>query len=149
VAQAGLGALLALLLANAGYYMWWGGAAAGPRHLVPGLTVIGFGFIVLLRARPLWLRYLAFALSVVSITFSVAIAAVGVEAPERRDVLKEYVWPRVKHGRIATLNGASNLGLRLGLPRTYSLIPVLAWGAMGYLYLVRQLRRGSASHRFS
>jgi hypothetical protein len=149
VARAGLGALLGLFLANAGYYMWWGGAAAGPRHLIPGLAVIAFGLVLLVKARPVWLRYVALALAVASIGVSVAIAAVGVEAPERRDVLKEYLWPQLKHGRVAILPGASNLGLRLGLPGVFSLAPVVAWGALGYLYLLRQLRRGSAAHRFT
>jgi hypothetical protein len=148
-AGASVGVLVSLLLANAGYYMWWGGAAAGPRHLIPGFFSVGFGIALLLQARPRWLRWVGMALSVASIAISLAIAAVGVEAPERRDVLKEYVWPRLKRGRISNLAGASNLGIQLGLPRPYSLLPLLAWGGLGFVYLRRQLSRASAKTRQS
>lgn len=146
-AGASIAVLISLLLANAGYYMWWGGAAAGPRHLIPGFVSVGFGLVLLLQARPRWLRWVAAALSVASITISLGIAAAGVEAPERRDVLKEYLWPRLARGKISSLPGASNLGIQLGLPRTYSLLPLLAWGGLGFVYLRRQLERASAKAR--
>jgi hypothetical protein len=148
-AGASVSILVSLLLASAGYYMWWGGAAAGPRHLIPGLVAVGFGMVLLLQARPRWIRWVTMSLAVASITISVSIAAVGVEAPERRDVLTQYVWPRLKRGKISNLPGASNLGLRLGLPRSYSLLPLLVWGGLGFFYLRRQLIRASAAARAS
>jgi hypothetical protein len=148
-AGASVAILITLLLASAGYYMWWGGAAAGPRHLIPGLVAVGFGMALLLSARPHWLRWVGTTLAVVSIAISVGIAAVGVEAPERRDVLKQYVWPRLQRGKVSSLSGASNLGLRIGLPRSYSVLPLLAWGGLGFFYLRRQLSRASAAARAS
>jgi hypothetical protein len=123
----GLGglALLALFLANAGYYMWWGGAAAGPRHLVPALPVLGFGLARLWereRARPFVL-----VAGAVSVLVMLGITAVGIEAPEQGDVIREFVLPRLRAGEISAFPSATNLGLLLGLPPFLSLVPWLAW----------------------
>src|SRR6185369_17977061 len=97
-----------LLILNAGYYMWWGGAAAGPRHLVPALAFVGLGFAVAWQRS--WARRLLIPLLFVSVANMLVLTAVGLEAPERRDVLFDYTWPRLLQGKIAHLAGASNLG---------------------------------------
>jgi hypothetical protein len=111
------------------------------------MMAIGVGVAVLAGARPKWLRWVTLVLCVLSVAHGVAITAVGIEAPERRDVLKEYAWPRLMKGRVAMLNGASNLGLKLGLPPKLSLLPLATWAGAGYVYLLLQVRRGRASRR--
>jgi len=145
---AGLSVTMVLLFLNAGYYMWWGGAAAGPRHLIPGMAFLAAG-IAFVRTRTAWLRYVVAALAVVSVVNALGIAFVGVEAPERGDVLRDFVWGRMRVGRIAAMPGASNLGLKMGLPPVGSVLPVLAWTGFGFLYLMRLIRRGSARTRLA
>jgi hypothetical protein len=130
-------AIGALLLVNASYYMWWGGAAAGPRHLVPvlGLLVLGLPWI---WERPR-LRRLLFVLAGLSAFNMMAIAAVGLEAPEQGDLLADFVYDRLLGGRLASMPGASNLGLELGLVRGGSLGPLMVWMLVGAHVLARQL----------
>jgi hypothetical protein len=138
----GLVSLALLLVLNAGYYMWWGGAAAGPRHLVPAMPFLAAGVVLGLRARWRWVRWMTVAAGLFSIANVVAVTAVGIEAPERGDILYEYAWRRFFHGRFATFAGGSNLGLKLGLLGPMSLIPLLLGGYVGFAYLRRQLVRG-------
>jgi hypothetical protein len=146
---AGLSVLGILLVLNAGYYMWWGGASAGPRHLIPGMAFAAAGVAFYSRRRLAWLSPLILVLAAVSIANAVAIALVGVEAPERGDLLRDFVWKRFADGRIAALPGASNLGIRMGLSTVASVVPLLVWLVLGFAYLRRQIRRGSASARYS
>jgi hypothetical protein len=131
---------LALLLVNASYYMWWGGAAAGPRHLVPVLGLLALG-LPWLWERP-WRRAVTALLGAVSITNMLAIAAVGLEAPEHGDVLIDFAYGRLLQGKLSELSGASNLGIEVGLVRGGTLGPLLAWlivGAYVLHHLVREL----------
>ena len=41
----------ATVLANSGYYMWWGGWAMGPRLLLPMMTAVPMGLAELCRAE--------------------------------------------------------------------------------------------------
>jgi hypothetical protein len=144
---AGLGVLGVLLALNAGYYMWWGGAAAGPRHLIPGMAFLGAGVALLPAVGRRWTAPALLLLGTISVANAFAIALVGVEAPERGNLLRDFVWARMGAGRIASLNGASNLGLEMGLSPVESVIPLLAWLLVGFLYLYGQLRRGTARAR--
>jgi hypothetical protein len=146
---AGLSVLLALLALNAGYYMWWGGAAAGPRHLIPGMAFLAAGIAFLPSYGRPWLGRIVVLVALASALNAFAIALVGVEAPERGDVLRDFAWARMGAGRIAAMNGASNLGLKVGLPAVGSVIPLLAWVAVGFAYLWRQLAQGDARTRFA
>lgn len=146
---AGLAVLGVLLLLNAGYYMWWGGAAVGPRHLIPGMVFLAAGVAFLPAFGRPWLGRVLVLLAVVSVLNALAIAFVGVEAPEHGDVLREFVWARMRSGRIAALSGASNLGLKMGLPAVGSVLPLLAWVVAGFLYLDRQVRGAGAPRRTS
>lgn len=134
--RAGLSAFAGLLLANAGYYMWWGGAAAGPRHVVPALAFLSFGAA---RAWDSRARWVLFALAAVSVVNLVALTAVGLEAPDHGSVLVDYVYQRLVRGEIASLSGASNLGIRLGLARGATLGPILVWLILGARFLARAL----------
>jgi hypothetical protein len=146
---AGLAVLGILLFLNAGYYMWWGGASAGPRHLIPGMAFAAAGIAFYSRARQPWLAPVVLALAALSVANAVAIALVGVEAPERGDLLRDFVWKRIADGRIAALPGASNLGMQMGLSPIASVLPLLAWLGFGVLYLRRQIRQGSARVRYA
>jgi hypothetical protein len=125
---------VALFLANAGYYMWWGGASTGPRHLVPVLPFLGLGVAWAWKNR--WLRAITIAAAVGSFANMLVFTAVGIEAPEHGNVLVDYAWRGLLAGRIAHASGASNLGLRLGLPRDLSLAPLLVWLILGLRYLL-------------
>jgi hypothetical protein len=126
--RAAASAVGALLVANAGYYMWWGGAAAGPRHLVPVVALLGLG------APAVWSqtasRRVAVVLAVVSALNMLVIAAVGLEVPDRANVLR-WVWSKLQAGQLAAIPGSSNLGIEMGLPRAGSLGPFLAWSLVG------------------
>lgn len=129
---------VALLLVNGSYYMWWGGAAAAPRHLVPALGLLGLGFPWVWRHD--WSRAALLVLGVIAAVNMLAISAVGLEAPEHGDVLRDFVYSRLLSGKLAMLNGASNLGLEFGVVRGGSLGPLLVWLLVGAHVLLRQVR---------
>jgi hypothetical protein len=136
-ALAGAFAFLALLLVNSSYYMWWGGAAAAPRHLIPVLGTLALGFPWVWQRRA-W-RYALLGLAVISVCNMLAISAVGLEAPERGDVLVDFVYARLLQGRLSAMNGASNLGIELGIVRGGTLGPLLVWLMAGAYVLRRQI----------
>jgi hypothetical protein len=137
-ALAGSSAFLALLLVNSSYYMWWGGAAAGPRHLVPALGLLALGVPWLWQR--VWLRYACAALALLSLFNMIGISAVGLEAPEHGDILRDFVYERLATGKLSALNGASNLGIEFGVVRGGSLGPLLVWLLVGARMLYRQAR---------
>ncbi|MEY2934870.1 MAG: hypothetical protein RL033_5619 [Pseudomonadota bacterium] len=143
-ALAGLCGFIALLLVNGSYYMWWGGAAAAPRHLVQVLGLLGLGLPWLWQHR--WLRGACLVLGLVALINMLAISAVGLEAPEQGDVLRDFVYARLLSGKLALLNGASNLGIELGVVRGGSLGPLLVWLLLGAHMLLRQVRELPAEH---
>lgn len=140
--RAAMVAFVALLLVNAGYYMWWGGAAAGPRHLVPVLGLLSFGAAHAWESR---LRWAIFVLALVSIANLLVLTAVGIEAPDHGNVLFDYAYRRLASGELASLSGASNLGIRLGLVRGATLGPILVWMVLGARFLFRMLSEWTSS----
>lgn len=123
-----LGIVLFYVLLNAGYYMWDGGAAYGPRHMVPMLGLLMLGAIPALRAAP---RVFAM-LAVVSAVHMLLGAAATPEAPQHGNPIWEHAWPRALGAEAAVPGGATNLGLLLGLPGLLSLVPLVApwlWAA--------------------
>lgn len=116
------------LLLNAGYYMWDGGAAIGPRHVVPMLGMLATGLVHARRIVPH-----AFAtLAIVSAAQLLLATAAMPEAPQSGNPLWEFALGHVL-GRDASTDAiASNLGLLLGLPGAWSLLPLLGlwiWAA--------------------
>jgi hypothetical protein len=134
--RVGIFAFVALLLVNGGYYMWWGGASAGPRHLVPVLPFLAFGAAAAWQSRA---RALVLALAAVSVMNVLVLTAVGLEAPDSGNLLFDYAYPRFMQGDVALLSGASNLGIRLGLARGATLGPILVWILLGMRFFARQL----------
>jgi hypothetical protein len=129
-------AFVALLLANAGYYMWWGGAAAGPRHLVPVIAFLAVGLASAWDSR---LNSLAAILLAVSVANVLVLTAVGLEAPDHVDALFSYAYRRLAAGQIASLSGASNLGIRMGMSPSTTLVPILLWLVFGARFLLRRV----------
>lgn len=83
---------LYFVLLNSSYYMWWGGASAGPRHIVPGLPFLCLPLVGLLSLNKRW-HPLAWALAAISMANMLALTAVGPAAPEYGDILFDYAWP--------------------------------------------------------
>lgn len=146
-ALGGVLAFIALLLVNSSYYMWWGGAAAGPRHLVPVLGFLALGLPWVLAHR--WSRWALVALGAVSAVNMLVIAGVGLEAPERGDVLIDFAYARLLQGRLSAIAGASNLGLEFGVVRGGTLGPLLVWMLAGAHILSRQMHELIASPRLA
>lgn len=112
-------------LLNAGYYMWDGGASAGPRHMLPALPFLALGLGAAFVAVPR-----AFAvLAAVSIMQALLLASASPEVAQHGDPLWQFAIDRVLSARPGAGAGHSNLGLLLGLPSAWSLLPLLAlWG---------------------
>jgi len=146
-ALAGGLAFTTLLLVNSSYYMWWGGAAAGPRHLVPALGLLALGLPWLWAQR--WSRWAVYALGAVSLVNMLVIAGVGLEAPERGDVLVDFAYARFMQGRLSMIAGASNLGVELGMVRGGTLGPLLVWLLGGAYILGRQAHESLAAPRLA
>lgn len=122
-------AAVALFLVNASYYMWWGGAAFGPRHLLTVVPLAAYGIARACLERES--RVLTIVLAAVSFASVLAVTMVGLEAPEQGNVLSDYAWLHLSAGNVAVLSGASNLGMRLGLPSLATFGPILVWLVIG------------------
>ena len=132
-------AFVVLAVANSGYYMWWGGASAGPRHLLPVLPVLAVGLSALWQT-PGW-RWPVGLAGGFSVVVMLLFCAIGLEAPEYGNVLTDYLLVFLRQGRLAALSSASNLGIRLGLPVAGSLGPLWVWLLLGGRGLVRVARQ--------
>lgn len=120
------------LLLNAGYYMWDGGASTGPRHVVPMLPFLALGLVPALRTVP----RATLLLGAVSIAQMALMSAAAPEAAQHGNPLWEYALDRVRNRQALPHATATNLGLLLGLPGIFSLIPLVAlwaWIAPGAL----------------
>jgi hypothetical protein len=114
-------------LLNAGYYMWDGGASAGPRHMVPALPFLALGLAPAFTQLP---RATA-TLAVVSAAQMLLLAAAAPEATQYGNVLWEYALPKVVSRTPGPAVTSTNLGLLVGLPSALSLAPLVGlwiWG---------------------
>lgn len=121
------------VLLSSGYYMWWGGSALGPRHVIPSLGFLMLGLVWTWpqatapeSQRRWWKEQGSFALLALSVLNMTLGTAVGPEAPRTTDVLFRHVYPLAATGRVPHAPGASNLGRLLGLPGMLSLLPLVA-----------------------
>jgi hypothetical protein len=122
----------ALVLVNASYYLWDGGRALGPRHIVPALGFVGVGIGYAFDR----FRTMAAVLAGISVTIMVLATGVSLEVPEGRDVIFGHIVPAVRRGAIAIVSGASNLGLLAGLGKRASLVPAFAVILVGGVWLL-------------
>jgi hypothetical protein len=123
--------VVAFLLFNAGYFMWWGGHALGPRHFIPALPFLCLAIPWALPRAPgrgsRSVRRLAWALLAVSVANMLLATAVGPEAPPTADVLLDHVYTRAVTGNLPPPGGGTtNLGRLAGLPGGWSLAPLAA-----------------------
>jgi GT2 family glycosyltransferase len=127
-----------LLVANASYAGWDGGAAIGPRHLVPAFGFLGLGVAAGLT-QPRW-RILMGVAAIGSMGLMLLATAIGVEAPPGGDAIFGYLVPHLREGHIARIAGASNWGMKLGLSPGASLLPILGWIVLGAGWLISHCR---------
>ncbi len=135
---------------NASYYMWDGGAALGPRHMIPalGLLAAATAWAYPTGGKPIDRagRIASWAVAGWSTANMLAATAVGPEAPLGvADPLADYVWPHFVSGRLAHTQGSSNFGLLLGLPGLWSLVPLFVLWALAGLWFFVVLRDSSAA----
>lgn len=129
------------LLFNSSYYMWWGGWAVGPRHLIPMIPFMIPALVFLLRGVR-YARFAIVAIGIVSIVMTFIPAAVDPQTPQGYHtaiLLNAKIWynlaspillsqfPAFFHGQIAV-----NFGSLIGLRGLGGLIPLgLFWLAVG------------------
>ena len=137
--------VLAFLLLSAGYFMWWGGTALGPRHVVPALPFLCFGIPYALGGaagpRRQWVMPVAGLLLLISAANQLAGVAVSVFAPPGGDLLRGHVWGNVLAGRLAIHSGTTNVGMLLGLRGPASLLPLVLLWVVGVSWLVREVKQ--------
>ena len=123
--------VLSFFLFNASYAIWWGGWAVGPRHLIPVLPFMAFPTIFFLKNPPhsnesskerRWKEILTFCLVVLSFLLVWAETIGGEHFPPDylHHPLTDFSLPNYLEGRLAR-----NLGMAIGLPAWYSLLPLL------------------------
>ena len=114
---------------------------------MPALGLLALGLPWLLERR--WARWALYALGALSAVNMLVIAGVGLEAPERGDVLVDFAYARFLDGRLSMIAGASNLGVELGLVRGGTLGPLLVWLLGGAYILGRQLHESLGAARLA
>ena len=111
------------LCLNAGYYMWNGGAAFGPRHCLPMLPFLVCGFVHVARRMP----GVVLALASLSLLHSIAGASAGPELPEYDDPIWGHAIPSISRAGLgAAYNSPQTLGNLLGLQGWFGLLPLAA-----------------------
>ena len=151
-----LAIFLGLLLYNSAYFLWWGGWAYAPRHLIPALPFLALGLVPLLRVRAAALFTLA--LATLGAVFNIAAIALDPQPPPGvpnaipQEILLtlQYVerWPSTFYSlqnffwRAGQVD--ENWGLRMGLTGRASLLPLLALWIAFALFLLFVRRRRTA-----
>ncbi len=119
-----MAAAVSLWLLYSASRMWWGGFGAGPRYLVPAIPFAAIPAVWLVDRvwqRAAW-RRLSVALVIISAGLVWAEALAGQQFPP--DTLAnpwlQWTLPAWSHGDVAR-----NLGMALGLPGAWSLLPLM------------------------
>jgi len=123
-----LASFIAYVAINAGYYMWWGGWAMGPRLMLPMFAALPLGLAFCGgEGSPRWLWPLAIGLGVASVLLNMPLAILD---------------PQVPQGNEDLVLAAANFSTRLRVPQFvylrafYTLSGFryqdggLAWGAL-------------------
>ena len=132
-----------LLLVNSGYYMWWGGYAVGPRHLIPVLFLLGVPLAHAARRVPWPLLALLTGVGVAQMMIVTATEPQLADAMTKRldelplfgfSTIYSLAWPRLVARELAR-----NLGqVVLGLHGLRSLAPPLVALAGAGVWLARR-----------
>ncbi|MBN1865726.1 hypothetical protein JW916_00390 [Candidatus Sumerlaeota bacterium] len=132
--------VVAYLLFNSGYYMWWGGWSAGTRLLCPAIPFFLIPIALHLRQPGKGLRTIFGILIAISIFWNLVITSVTPQIPpgfsdERlvaADVseaphgpIHEAIWPAFFGGLDGTVVNAGQI--LMGLPGLLSLIPLFTF----------------------
>lgn len=127
--------LLAFLWLNASYVFWNGGAAYGPRHLVPALPFLALGLVAIWKT--FYGRICIGVLGLISLANALAATLVGADLPEYGNVLLDHVWSAILENRVPMERYAYNLGLMIGLPGIWSVLPLAIFWAVILPLLLR------------
>lgn len=137
----------AMVILNSSYYMWDGGSAMGPRHLVPIIGLLALGLRPAIRHAPFALA----ALAGLSAAHLLLLTAAGPEAPPYGVPLAHALvaMSPLAAGRLSPTplgvdEATSNLGAWLGLPGAWSLVPLVGL----WLLVAREVQSwGVGRHR--
>lgn len=143
-------AAAAYLLMNAGYYMWWGGDAIGPRAIIPMLPFLCIPLIFVPKRYTAWML----VLGVISVGQMLLAAASTTLVPTEKamqaikhaslfaySTLYNYCWWKLSNGVFAP-----NLGQQLlGLKTWASLVPLLLFWAASLTLFWRKSRQAMQS----
>jgi hypothetical protein len=139
-------AFISFLLINAGYYMWWGGASFGPRHLIPMLLFLSIPLVML----PKRLNALVIVLCTISIGQMIIPLAGNTLAPDnyfiQNRLLSFFGYSSIYSSSLQQLlKGyfAYNLGEKiLGLKKWMILVPnILAVLVVSGIFIVKYRSR--------
>jgi hypothetical protein len=137
---AAVATFLLLLTYVSAYFMWWGGNAYAPRHLIPALPLMALGLVPWIEGRWTWRALLVVA--VLGAMFNVTAIAVNPqphciysnEALMKPEAIAHWQSPYVILQERFWLHGEAdlNLGQRLGLGKRASLLPLAGlWACAG------------------
>ena len=151
-------AIFAVLLAyNSAYYMWWGGWAYAPRHLIPALPFLALGLAPLLRSARRGLAAGLFCVGTISIVINVSAVSVdpqpppGLPKPVQEELLMAVsevgTWPITMlelQRQFWSGKSDDNWGHRWGLEGVASLAPLLGAWLVAMAVLFTLARRPTA-----
>ena len=118
---------------------WHGGAAFGPRYLVPVIPLMAIAMMFAGdRGRWVWI-----AAGAVSIAINVAATAVDpMPEPEVMRPLTGYILPSLARGRVALVQDSGNLGeLLFGKGNALSIVPAALWIVAGSWWILAAAAR--------
>ncbi|GAB4325897.1 MAG: hypothetical protein Kow0059_22160 [Candidatus Sumerlaeia bacterium] len=115
-----LALIVIYLLFNSSYYMWWGGWAMGPRHLIPMLPFWGLWFAAAWRQSGGVERWLWGGLAALSVIM------VGVPA---------MIDPQIPQGYVPEILHEARIGKNLKNPAYYAAFPAFMRGALAPNFL--------------
>jgi hypothetical protein len=139
IAVLSLSVILYFIYLNGSYHYWHGGWTYGPRHLAASLPFLAMGLAPLLDALGTRYRFLMLPVLATAVVLTVIGISIHGMTPETiHRPLTEYFWPAFRKGHFALCDGyldsggpGTNLGIVLGLPVKWSLLPY--W--IGIIYL--------------
>ncbi|MBN2042495.1 MAG: hypothetical protein JW754_01690 [Candidatus Aenigmarchaeota archaeon] len=129
--------VLAFILWNSAYSVWWGGWATGPRHLIPVIPFMIIPVMMYTREFDEWRERAAIALAAISVFLVSLVTITDPNLPEKTyHPLFQHTLPMLARGEIGM-----NFGSILGLHGWFSLVPLAAALAIISWLLVRENRR--------